>query len=271
MVEIENQFRIAIRDAVNRPSRKPFYWGGLKGYQQLQAISQVLQAMPITGNDYFRRLKRQVDRTLANNRPLATELQIAHNWLRRIAACLGYPPSSYPADNRTSGQVAREMQDLLRQLADDAQGQVVPMALYSGLQYRWALNGHDLLPCYDIPGLPPDNLHMESLFGRLRRHQRRISGRKSTKALRDFGHCQILFAAQSQAQLLQQLRSVPLSDYQRSRKRLAQAESRRQFLHRLHRNPVKTMAHLADRYLKCHDELLCDRDSTTERSTMHTD
>jgi hypothetical protein len=112
---------------------------------------------------------------------------------------------------------------------------------------------------------------MESLFGRLRRHQRRISGRKSTKALRNFGQCQILFAAQSQAHLLQQLRRVPLRDYQRSRKRLAQAENQRQFLHRLHRNPVKTMAHLADRYLKCQDELLCERDSASEQSTMHTD
>ena len=237
----------------------------------MQAISQALQVLPRRGNDYFRRLKRQVDRTLENNRPLATELQKAHTGLRRIAACLRYPPSSYPADNRTSGQVDREMQDLLRQLAIDARGQVVPMALYSGLQYRWALIGHDLLHCYDIPGLPHDNLQMESLFGRLRRHQRRISGRKSTKALRDFGQCQILFSAESQAQLLQQLRRVPLSDYQRSRKRLAQAESSRQFLHRLHRNPVKTMAHLADRYLKCQDELACDQDSAPEQSTMHTD
>jgi hypothetical protein len=237
----------------------------------LQAISQVLQVMPMRGNDYFRRLKRQVDRTLENNRPLATELQKAHTWLRRVAACLRYPPSSYPAEKHTSGQVAREMQDLLGQLAADARGQVVPMALYSGLQYRWAWIGHDLLHCYDIPGLPPDNLQMESLFGRLRRHQRRISGRKSTKALRNFGQCQILFAAQSQAHLLQQLRRVPLRDYQRSRKRLAQAENQRQFLHRLHRNPVKTMAHLADRYLKCQDELLCERDSASEQSTMHTD
>ena len=140
MVEIENQFRIAIRDAVNRRSRKPFYWGGLKGYQQLQAISQALQVLPRRGNDYFQRLRRQVDRTLENNRPLATELQKAHTWLRRIAACLRYPPSSYPVENRTGQQVDNEMQDLLGQLAIDARGQVVPMALYSGLQYRWALN-----------------------------------------------------------------------------------------------------------------------------------
>ncbi len=39
--EIENQFRMAIRDAVNRTTRKPFYWGGLKGYRQLESIAQL--------------------------------------------------------------------------------------------------------------------------------------------------------------------------------------------------------------------------------------
>jgi hypothetical protein len=43
------------------------------------------------------------------------------------------------------------------------------------------------LPCYDIVGLPPDNLKLEALFEQLRCHQRRISGRKSTRPLRDFG------------------------------------------------------------------------------------
>ena len=38
--------RVAIRDAVNRPSRKPFCWGGLKGYEQLQAVAQALRSVP---------------------------------------------------------------------------------------------------------------------------------------------------------------------------------------------------------------------------------
>lgn len=41
LIELEGQMRVAIRDALNRESRKPFYWGGLKGYQQLQAISEL--------------------------------------------------------------------------------------------------------------------------------------------------------------------------------------------------------------------------------------
>lgn len=226
--------------------------------------------MQTTRHDYFRHLARQVDRTLEGNRTLAEELEKAHTWFRRIAACLRYPPSSFGSENLTRQQVDQEMHDLLREFALDARGQVVPMALYGGLQYRWGLIGNDLLYCYEIPGLPPDNLQMESLFGRLRRRQRRISGRKSTKALRDFGQCQVLFMAQSQEQLLEQLRSVPLSDYQLLRKRLAQAEGPRQFLYRLHRDPVKTMSHLADSYNKRQFELTCHRASTPETNITHT-
>mgnify|MGYP005808060115 CR=1 FL=1 len=43
-MEIESQTRVAIRDAVNLKSRKPFCWGGLKGYEQFEAIDQALQS-----------------------------------------------------------------------------------------------------------------------------------------------------------------------------------------------------------------------------------
>ena len=95
LIEIEDQFRLAIRDAVNRATRKPFYWGGLKGYHQLESISQALHTLPVTENAFFSRLIRPVDRTLENNRPLAETLDKTYTWFLRIAACLRYPPSSY--------------------------------------------------------------------------------------------------------------------------------------------------------------------------------
>jgi hypothetical protein len=252
LCELENQFRVAIRDAVNRPSRKPFYWGGLKGYRQLEAIGQVLHAMPVTGNAYFSRLIQQVDRTLEKNRSLAEELDKTHTWFLRLAACLRYPPGSHPdAPQTTRQQVEQEMLELLQDFAADARNQIVPLRLYSGLHHRWKLFGQDLLHCFEIPGLPPDNLKLESLFGRLRCHQRRISGRKSTQPLRDFGQYQIRFLATSREQLLAQLRRVHLRDYQEHRKRLARAESPRQFISRLHRDPTKTMRQLAYSYTKC--------------------
>ena len=250
LLEIEGQFRMAIRDAVNRATRKPFYWGGLKGYRQLESIAQALHSMPVAENAFFCRLIQQVDRTLENNRQLAETIDKTHTWFLRIAACLRYPPRSYgDAPAPTSYQVKHEMQELLHNFASEAQGQVIPLSLYSGLRKRWDLFGDDLLHCFDVTGLPQDNLKIESLFGRLRCHQRRISGRKSTQPLRDFGHYQILFLADSEDQLLEQLRGVPVEDYQEQRKHQSQAEAPRQFLARLHRNPAKTMQNLADNYI----------------------
>jgi hypothetical protein len=250
LVEIEDQFRMAIRDAVNRANRKPFYWGGLKGYRQLESIAQALHRMPVAENAFFGRLTRQVDRTLENNRQLAETIDKTYTWFLRIAACLRYPPRLYgEAPAPTSHQVKQEMEELLQNFAIDARSQVVLLSLYSGLRKRWDLFGDDLLYCFDIPGLPPDNLKIESLFGRLRCHQRRISGRKSTQPLRDFGHYQILFLAESEEQLLEQLRGVPVEDYQEQRKHQAQAEAPRKFLARLHRDPAKTMQDLAEKYI----------------------
>jgi hypothetical protein len=98
--------------------------------------------------------------------------------------------------------------------------------------------------CYDIAGLPADNLQLEAFFGRLRRHQRRISGRKTTHELRDLGQCQALFWAETETELLSQLREVKLADYQLQRRHLAEAAAPRQFLHRLHRDPVRTVRRL---------------------------
>jgi hypothetical protein len=119
--------------------------------------------------------------------------------------------------------------------------QRVQIRLYCALQKRWKLYAQELLYCYDIPGLPPDNLQIESLFGRLRRHQRRISGRKSTRALRDFGQAQGLFIAESEVALLKQIQHIPQPVYQSHRQRLALAEAPRQFLRRLHHDPVGTV------------------------------
>lgn len=97
MSEIETQVRAAIRDAVNRKSRKPFYWGGLKGYEQLEAIAKALAGVssdePEVG--YLRRLRMQVDRVVEAYRVSVDDLKEAHTWLRDIADCLRYPVSTF--------------------------------------------------------------------------------------------------------------------------------------------------------------------------------
>jgi len=254
LIEIEGQLRSAIRDAVNRPSRKPFHWGGLTGYQQLDGIAQALHPVPSEDNtDYLLHLATQVDRVLDKNRPLAQDVAAAHTELTRIADCLRYPPSVFPtsdlAKTRVTGdQVRREMDALLQEFQPDVKRQPAQAALASAWRRLWKTCGADLLPCYDIRGLPPDNLKLEAVFEELRCHQRRISGRKSTRPLRDFGQFQVLFDAHSQAELLQQLQQVSQADYQAQRQRLAKAEASRQNLYRMHQDPAKAARRLVEQH-----------------------
>ena len=260
-MEIETEIRLAIRDAVNRPSRKPFHWGGLAGYQQLEGIAQALHRVPPKADTaYLQRLAMQVDRALERNRVLAQDVAEAHTWLGRIADCLRYPPSSFPTADQpgpplTGDQVQHEMEELLQQFHPDLKRQPAQATLYHTWRRLWKTCGVDLLPCYDIPGVPPDNLKLEALFGRLRCHQRRISGRKSTRPLRDFGQYQVLFDAQSEADLLEQLQQVSQADYQVYRRRLAKAEEPRQQLYRLHRDPAGTARRLVDQHATRRAEL----------------
>ena len=192
--------------------------------------------------DYLRQLKIRVERVVERYHVNVEDLREAHTWLRRIAGCLRYPPSkAAPEPELTSEQVKMEMNELLKSFQPDLKRRRAQAALHGAWQRTWEDYGPDLLPCYDIPGLPPDNLKLESLFGRLRRHQRRISGQKSTRELRDFGQYQVLFLAESEQELLARIRQVSPEDYLKNRKRLEDAEAPRRLLHRLHRNPLRTI------------------------------
>jgi hypothetical protein len=260
LIKIETQVRAAIRDTVNRASRKPFYWGGLKGYQHLEAIADGLHRMegaPVE-NEFFQRLIQQVDRTLTQNHALATELEQAHTWLRKVAVCLRYPQTSYSESEwkmLNSQQVADDMESLLEQLRQESENKSVLSKFHHALSKRWKAYGSELLHCYDIPGLPPHNLQLEGFFNRLRSHQRRVSGRRSTKELRDFGQFQAWFMADSQTDLLEQIRRVPMDEYKKCRQRLADSESPRRFIHQFHRDPKNAISRLLSRYVEHQHEL----------------
>jgi hypothetical protein len=141
------------------------------------------------------------------------------------------------------------MDQLLAGFQPDRKHQRPQSVLRSRLQSLWRSYGEQLLPCYDIPGLPPDNLQLEAFFNYVRRHQRRISGRKSTRELNRLGHYQVLFTAESEAELLEHLRQVPLEVYQAHRQQLQIAERPRQFLFTSHRDPEGTVRKLVSSYL----------------------
>ena len=121
-------------------------------------------------------------------------------------------------------------------------------ALLAAWRRLWRTWGPEVLFCDDIPALPADNLRLEGLFGRLRQHQRRISGRASTRPLREFGPFQVLFAAASEADLLAQVRTVPYAEYLAQRRRLADGEAGSQSRRRLHRDPVDAVTALLQQH-----------------------
>lgn len=137
-----------------------------------------------------------IEHALNQNHLLCEDLKATHDWLRAVADCLRYPiHSPAPGDHTSinlsalsSQQIQRQMKELIYQFQPDPKRHPVQAAFVEKLRRSWRNYGSDLLHCYDISGLPPDNLHMEALFGRVRRHQRRISGRKSTIELQVFGH-----------------------------------------------------------------------------------
>jgi hypothetical protein len=199
-----------------------------------------------------------VERALENYRPLAADLAAAHGWLRQVAAVLHYrhPADEASSEELSSASVTHAMQELLAAFQPDFKRQPAQRALHNALSRTWQAFGPDLLHCYDIQGLPPDNLALEALFSALRRHQRRISGHKMTRELRVLGHYQILFQAKSEEELLAQLQTVPLHRYRYHRRRLEQAAEPRRFLHRLHRDPDSTIQSLADAYQQRRRQLL---------------
>jgi hypothetical protein len=62
---------------------------------------------------------------------------------------------------------------------------------------------------YDIPGLPRSHLDLDSIFGALRRGQRRTSGRKERAAVRIFGPGEIVLQSLEDKDILRLLQSVP--------------------------------------------------------------
>lgn len=236
---------------MSRSSRKPFTWGGLAGYNQLKAIAQALHDLRSDSEtSYLRSLLPQLDRALDVNQVLADDVGAAHTQLRRIADCLHYPPNRTPprAVRETAQTIRRAMDALLAQFRPDPQHQPAQAALQCAWHRVWKAWADDLLTCYDIPTLPADNLQLESFFNRMRQHERRISGRASTRPLGVLGTYQVLFTADSEQDLLDHLRRVPLVDYQAHRQRVARCETIRQQCYRFHHAPVQAIQALLEQH-----------------------
>jgi hypothetical protein len=245
-------YRRAIRDTLGRSSRKPFQCGGLQGYDQLVGIDQHLSQRRLQcGPDpYLDQLHGRVHSALRATASRAQGVRQAHACLTGMERYLSEAsrPSLGVDPRETQGVLSGSemVQRELEQIVSDWVQQPNVCPLTRRLTRKWNSMSKSWLPwilhCYDVPGLPRSNLDLESVFGTLRRAQRRISGRKETTPIRIFGPGQIALLSLEDAEILPLLRSVPADEYWSQRRRQEEREEPRRWLTRLHRDPVQALA-----------------------------
>ena len=172
--------------------------------------------------------------------PLATIRQ-GREWLIYIQHILeaDLPQLNAAGHAPPVGTGQRGQQKLNRYLARLQRQRDLPDPLIDFRQHlvdvlaRW---GENLFKCYDIVGLSPTNNALEAHFGRLRRDQRRITGRQfNTATLLDEGPYLVWECGETEAQVLARLRRVAANrtDYQQRCQKLRQERDQRQLAYRL--------------------------------------
>ncbi len=143
---------------------------------------------------------------------------------------------------------SQTVQSMLEQMVDQWQKSAPLKSTLEKVCRKWNSMAGKWLPailhCYDIPGLPRNNLQLEALFGQLRQNQRRVSGRKETTPLRRMAPGQLLCQTLDQEELLSYLKSVPTDDYWRERRKQELLEEPQRWLWRLHRHPLMALAQI---------------------------
>ena len=155
---------------------------------------------------------------------------------------------SPPTDALPILSTSQTVHSMLEQMVNQWQKSASPNSTLAQVCRKWDSMADKWLPailhCYDIPGLPRNNLKLEALFGQLRQHQRRVSGRKETTPLRRLAPGHLLSQTLDEAELLRYLQTVPTDDYWRERRRQEALEERQRWLWRLHRHPLKALAQI---------------------------
>lgn len=264
--ELECLFHKAFQQTWRQSSRKPLTFGGLAGYRLLQSLVMALQFyLPQEGHSYLQTLLELGQQTLQQVAPLAQQVQQAAQMLRQLAHLLAVPlktevqpwtvtaslTHSLVVNQPSEGQQLKQLfHRTLTHFARATPLRPIVQAFLTQTKRLLAKWEADLFHCYDIPLLPSSNALLEACFNRLRRSQRRISGRKKTAELRRTAHFQVLLLpASSPQELWDLLATVPLAAYQQARRRLEAAEERQRWLYRFRRWPLKTTTAMIDEYL----------------------
>lgn len=255
-------YRSAIRDALTRYSRKPFKCGGLRGYDQLKSIQRHLTAQK--GVDvYLDELQRRVQAALEATESQAKDVHQARILLTEVEHYLAQVPRPElepdPGDPNPatpgSEAVRKELEEKFNAWKQETLGSTAQRLLnkWNTMSPTW-LPG--ILHCYDISGLPRHNLKLEGIFGSLRRHQRRVSGRKETTPLRIFGPGEIMVQVLEEEEFLPWLQAVPAEEYWTQRRKQEEREEPQRWLRRLRRDAEQAMSQIDEQFYEVVKELI---------------
>jgi hypothetical protein len=145
-------YRRAIRDALNRSSRKPFQCGGLRGYDQLVGIDRHLQQQRMQrGPDaYLDQLHERVQNALRSAAAQADQVRQTHAFLTQVerylarAHCSGRKPDTSETDETRSDSktVRQELDKMFSNLVQPPQ----TCSLARRLARRWRAMRKSWLP-----------------------------------------------------------------------------------------------------------------------------
>lgn len=180
----------------------------------------------------------------------AAELRSAHAALLEIGQRLD-PRTALPADEPVTGAAVRaRVEAYLEELAAAVAADQIPAWLRPPILHLVTVLrrlGHGLYHCYDVPGLPRTDNALEQFYRRVKAQQRRITGRKRADAfvVRVGGFAVYATASSdmTEADLLQQLATVPAAAWQQERVRLRANQARQTTMRRFR---LQRTAYLAD-------------------------
>lgn len=254
-------YRRSIRDALTRFSRKPFRCGGLRGYDQLLGIYQYL-SMREESDPYLDELRGRVQAALEATESQAEQVREARTFLTEVEHYLASVPRPKPepgAEESDPPPGSEAVREKLDEIFSDFEEREDIGSTARRLLKKWNTTAKAWLPgilhCYDIAGLPRHNLKLEGTFGALRRHQRRVSGRKETSLLRIFGPGEIVVQVLAEEEILPWLQSVSVQEYWTQRRKQEEREEPRRWLGRLHRDPERAMRQVDEQFVQVVEEL----------------
>ncbi len=172
---------------------------------------------------------------------------MAYDWVHQAAIIL---------DNET-GQDAQTVQQTLSRLLNEMEHQKAQVGeLAEAIAHFLKVTRSywsGLFHCYEVEGLPRTNNDLEHVFGQLRHHQRRVTGRKVAPAslvLRGSVRLIAVVATRIQTFTVAEFAAISSENWQNVRSQLQQLRSKRLQQRLFRRDPDGYLAELEAKYLQ---------------------